>query len=245
MIADLVRDSGQVAAAAGQIADWTGSESFRLNLTFQNTGGSAETLVLTLARAGGTARRVLRAVLATNEQLVVTGLAVDGDDTLYAATTNAGVVDYTAAVAPDDAPFSVQSFDASGALKQVNTGVGGNQTVGGNLAFGGTLTATPGASTAAAGTTTADAGVLPAATASIYPTTGANGTTGVRVHADDKVTGRKIYVGNGVSNAVLKVYAPSGGTINGAAADAAFSSASGKGVVLVCLNSSGNTWLAW
>lgn len=102
-----------------------------------------------------------------------------------------------------------------------------------------------GASTAAAGSTTSDAGVLPAGTAKVYPTTGADGTKGVRLHADDKVKGRKIYIGNGVSNAVLKVYAPTGGAINGASADAAFSSVSGKGVVLVCLSADDNTWLAW
>lgn len=106
------------------------------------------------------------------------------------------------------------------------------------------VTRTIGASTAAAGTTTADAGVLPAATAPLYPTTAADGTVGVRVHVDDKVTGRTIEVGNGVSNQILKVYAPAGGAINGAAADAAFSSASGKGVVITCLDSAANTWLA-
>ena len=101
-----------------------------------------------------------------------------------------------------------------------------------------------GASTAAAGTTTADAGVLPAGTAPVYPTVAADDTKGVRVHASDKVTGREIWIGNGVSNKVLKIYPPSGGTINGAAADAAFSSASGKGIRMLCLDSTANTWLA-
>lgn len=104
---------------------------------------------------------------------------------------------------------------------------------------------TIGASTAAAGSTTSDAGVLPAATAAVYLTTAADDTKGVRVHADDKVTGRTIYVANGVSNKILKVYPPSGGTINGASADAAFSSASGKGVILVCTSASSNTWAAF
>jgi hypothetical protein len=102
-----------------------------------------------------------------------------------------------------------------------------------------------GASTAAAGTTTADAGALPAGTAAVYPTTGADDAKGVRVHASDKVTGRMLFIGNGVANKILLVYPPTGGTINGAAADAAFSSASGKGVVMVCLSSGANTWLAW
>lgn len=101
-----------------------------------------------------------------------------------------------------------------------------------------------GASTAAAGSTTADAGALPAGTGNIYPTTAADDTKGVVLNAADKVTGRRIFIGNGVSNKILKVYPPSGGTINGAAADAAFSSASGKGVVIVCLSGTANTWLA-
>lgn len=102
-----------------------------------------------------------------------------------------------------------------------------------------------GASTAAAGTTTADAGVLPAATARIYPTSAADDTKGVRVNAADQVTGRTLWIGNGVSNKILKVYGPSGAAINGAAGDAAFSSVSGKGVIITCLSSGGNTWLAW
>lgn len=109
----------------------------------------------------------------------------------------------------------------------------------------GVHTTSIGASTAAAGTTTSDATELPAGTANVYPTTGADGTKGVRIHASDKVTGRELKIGNGVSNQILKIYPPSGGTINGAAADAAFSSASGKGVIIVCLSDSSNTWLAW
>lgn len=114
-----------------------------------------------------------------------------------------------------------------------------------SLTNSGTETDTPGASTAAAGTTTADAGVLPAGTSKVYPTTAADDTKGVRVHASDKVTGRMLFIGNGVANKILKVYAPSGGTINGGSADAAFSSVSGKGVVIVCLSSAGNTWLGF
>jgi predicted RecA/RadA family phage recombinase len=109
----------------------------------------------------------------------------------------------------------------------------------------GPLNRTAGASTAAAGSTTADAGALPAGTAGVYPTTAADDSKGVVVNAADKVTGRMIFIGNGVSNKVLKVYAPSGGTINGGSADAAFSSVSGKGVIMYCLDSSANTWLAW
>lgn len=116
--------------------------------------------------------------------------------------------------------------------------------LGGHIVAAGMITP-PGASTAAAGSTTADAGVLPSATGSVYPTTAANGTTGVRIAASDRVDGKMVFVGNGVSNQILKVYPPTGGTINGAAADAAFSSDSGKGAILICLSSSGNTWLGF
>ena len=121
----------------------------------------------------------------------------------------------------------------------VTLGASGVHTV-----FNGPQTDSIGVSTAAAGSTTTDAGVLPAGTAGVYPTTASDGTKGVRIHASDKVTGRQIFIGNGVSNQIMKVYPPSGGTINGAAADAAYSSASGKGVLITCLSSAGNTWLA-
>ena len=111
--------------------------------------------------------------------------------------------------------------------------------------FAGPVVMGIGANTIALGTTTADAATLPAATASHYPTTAADDAVGVIIHASDKVTGRTLFIGNGVSNKILKVYPPTGGTINGAASNAAFSSASGKGVIITCLSSGSNTWLAW
>jgi predicted RecA/RadA family phage recombinase len=111
-------------------------------------------------------------------------------------------------------------------------------------AVAGPLTLSVGASTEAAGSTNADAAALPAGTASVYPTSAADDTKGVVINAADKVTGRILFILNGVSNKILKVYPPSGGTINGAAADAAFSSASGKGVTIVCVDSATNAWMA-
>jgi hypothetical protein len=109
----------------------------------------------------------------------------------------------------------------------------------------GVNTTSVGASTAAAGTNTlGDATALPAGTAEVYPTTAADDTKAVKIHANDKVTGRKLFIGNGVANKILNVFGPSGAAINGAAADASFPSASGKGVTIVCLSGAGNTWLA-
>jgi hypothetical protein len=113
--------------------------------------------------------------------------------------------------------------------------------LGGHIVHAGMITPA-GASTAAAGSTTADAGVLPSATGSFYPTTAADGIKGVRIAASDRVDGKMLFIGNGVSNQILKVYPPTGGTINGAAADAAYSSGSGRGAHLICLSSSANTW---
>jgi len=91
-----------------------------------------------------------------------------------------------------------------------------------------------GASTAAAGTTSADAGVLPAATSKFYPVTAADGTKGVRIHADDDVVGREIVVVNTVNSAALKIYPPTGGSLNGGVADASLNTASGKSMRFVC-----------
>lgn len=111
--------------------------------------------------------------------------------------------------------------------------------------IGGPITGSIGASTLAAGSTTSDATALPAGTASVYPTTAANDAKGVVINAADKVTGRVLFIGNGVADKVLKVYPAAGGTINGASADAGFSSVSGKGVIAICLDSGANTWLCF
>ena len=113
--------------------------------------------------------------------------------------------------------------------------------LGGHIVHAGMINP-PGASTAAAGSAAGDAVALPSATSSVYPTTGANGTTGVKLANADKVSGKVVFVANLASAAILKVYPPAGGTINGAAVDAAFSTASGKGAILICLSGSGNTW---
>lgn len=102
----------------------------------------------------------------------------------------------------------------------------------------------PGASTAAAGSTASDAGALPAGTSRFYPVTAADDTVGVKLNVADQVTGRTLFIGNLVSNKILKIYAPTGGTINGGSANAAYSSASGKGIWITCLSGSGNTWAA-
>ena len=99
------------------------------------------------------------------------------------------------------------------------------------------------ASIAAAGTNAATAAVLVGGKA-VYPVTGANGTTGVILAAVDAVLGNEIKVGNRAAAAILKIYPPTGGTINGASANAAFDTTSGQGITLICMAAaSGGTWI--
>jgi hypothetical protein len=105
------------------------------------------------------------------------------------------------------------------------------------------LTGTVAPSTAAAGTTQGTAAALPTLAGQEYPVTGANGTAGVVLGAADAVTGRQIFINN-LASAVLLIYPPGTGTINGLGASAAFSTVSGHGARLVCLNGANNQWAA-
>lgn len=100
--------------------------------------------------------------------------------------------------------------------------------------------------TAAAGSTAADAGVLPSGR-SIYPVSGADDTKGVIIAQSDAWLGNQIHIANLVSNKILKVYPPTGGTINGASANAAYSTTSGSGCHLICTaaTATGGTWAAF
>jgi hypothetical protein len=227
-----------VATTPAEIVPVAAGRPRMLSILFYNAHASnPEEVQITIVRAGGTEYTLAKITLQIKEQLIVSNLSLEPTDQLKAAATDATSVNYVVMPGVPNGAFDAYAVDAAGGRK--STAISG-ATIAGTLSLG-----TPGGSTAAAGTTTADAGVLPAATAAVYPTTAADGTKGVRVHANDKVTGRTLFIGNGVSTAILKVYAPSGGTINGAAADAAFSSVSGKGVIITCLSSAANSWLAW
>lgn len=92
---------------------------------------------------------------------------------------------------------------------------------------------------AGAGTTVSDAGAL-SATKMFHQVTGANGTVGVKF-ATAAAAGQVHYILNTTAG-ILKVYAASGGTINGAAADAAFSALTGIKPIL-CVSTGANTWI--
>lgn len=87
---------GQLAASAGTILAGTsiGDVPVRVSAVFANVGSAVETVVVTMQRSGGTARRVARAVLNENESLVINGLPIQTDDTLLGVTTSASSIDY-------------------------------------------------------------------------------------------------------------------------------------------------------
>lgn len=240
-VASVVGGAGGVTNAAGGVASLTGGAG-------GGTGAGAVSRVVGGASGsgatgnGGAAQLTGGAALSTNGTggaATITGGVATGTGTGGAATLTGGA---SAGASGTAGSVAIDAGAAAG-------GTAGTVTIGGSNAssviFAKAITQGVGASTAAAGSAAGDATALPAGTAQIYPTTGADDAKGVKLTASDQVTGRMIFIGNGVSNKILKVYPPSGGAINGASADAAFSSASGKGVIICCLSSGGNTWLAW
>lgn len=115
-VTNLTTADGQVAAVAAQITAGVSNHARRLNLKFCNVGGQDETLVLTLSRNGGTARRLKRVVLPANYELKLGGLGLNQSDSLLGVTTNAGSVDYVVSIAAPDAPYTEEVFDDCGRL---------------------------------------------------------------------------------------------------------------------------------
>lgn len=154
---------GQVAAAAAAILAGSALDTDTLvQGVFQNTAGTTETVVVTMKRSGGTARRIARAVLTANEQLIFTGQPMQLDDTLLAVTSNGSAVDYV--ISRSDGPFNLYTLDANGAIKNGASSIAsGNQTISGDLIVsGGDL----------------DLGASGAAgTLDIFPTTASKGKT--------------------------------------------------------------------
>jgi hypothetical protein len=94
---------------------------------------------------------------------------------------------------------------------------------------------------AAAGTVQGDAAAL-SGTKFFHRVTGANGTVGVILPAAAAADVGEVHTILNTTAGVLKVYPASGGTINGAAADAAFSALTGIKPI-VCYTTAASTWI--
>lgn len=87
------------------------------------------------------------------------------------------------------------------------------------------------ASVAAAGSVVGDAGVLLSGYKH-YDTTGADGVKGVIIAAADMIVGNTFTVGNSTAG-VLKIYPPTGASINALTANTAISTTSGRGLAFL------------
>jgi len=94
---------------------------------------------------------------------------------------------------------------------------------------------------AVAGTTQGDAAAL-SGVRFIHRVTGANGTAGVRLPAVTAANVGELHTLLNTTAGVLNVYPATGGTINGAAANAVFAALTGIKPVL-CYVTAANTWI--
>lgn len=92
---------------------------------------------------------------------------------------------------------------------------------------------------AGAGTTVADAAAL-SGTKIVHQITGANGTVGWKFPVTTIVG--QTHILQNTTAGVAKIYAASGGTVNGGAADAAFSALTGIKPI-VCISTATDTWI--
>lgn len=124
--APITLTDGQLATAAAAIFDpntlFTNSSvgPLYVDVLLANTSSSlTQTIILTITRNGGTARRLKRFALAPNYQAQISSIAMSPGDTLLAVTTTASVVDYMVNQGvPGKLEFEVQ--DSNGATAQVN-----------------------------------------------------------------------------------------------------------------------------
>ena len=107
---------GQLAASSGTILA-AGSIERTVNVILTNTGTATETVIVSVSRAGGTARRLIRIGVESYESLYITGLPLDPADTIAAYTTNATTVDYL--ITLGSGPFTIVASSAVRMLTEI------------------------------------------------------------------------------------------------------------------------------
>lgn len=125
---------GQLPSSAASLQAGSGT-GLKVSGIFSNTGGSSETVSLYVSRNGGTNRKILQAVLATGETLIVNGINLASNDTLLGVATDASVVDYVLSHGTDE--FEAKVLDANGALKSGSAAFSGDVSLTGDLVVGG------------------------------------------------------------------------------------------------------------
>lgn len=138
MARDLTIADGQLAASSTLI--FSGADApngGRVNVVLSNTSTAAQTIVLTFQRSStGTQRRIARAVLRADWQMILRNLPLQADDALYGYSSDTSVVDYL--VTKDDSgPFEIVVLDSTGAVAGTTTGT---QVVSGTLGIAGAST---------------------------------------------------------------------------------------------------------
>lgn len=120
MAADRTIADGQLAASSATLVTGALGLKGHVTLMLQNTGTAQETILVTLTRANGTARRLSRIVLEENESAHLRNVPIQQGDVIAGYTTTASSVDYLIFGAPGGG-LALELYDASGASKGVTT----------------------------------------------------------------------------------------------------------------------------
>jgi hypothetical protein len=139
---DFLLANGQLAASTAALIAGSGLQSPGTGIRgiFANVGNNAETVIVTLTPvAGGTARRVAKAILSPGDILYVNGINLAAGSTLNGYTTDATSVDYLifgTPGLPSAGPLETYVQTSAGATKMVGTsGLLSTQTQGANGLF--------------------------------------------------------------------------------------------------------------
>ena len=133
MTRPLTLADGQLGTTAAQILAGSSAPANRITVVLQNVSSNEQTVTLTFSRAGGTARRLARAVLDQNEQLYLTGLPMQPDDSLLGMAGASAAVDYLIFTA-GEGPLSVRTLAADGAERGISTNESPNRLINGQVA---------------------------------------------------------------------------------------------------------------
>ena len=118
---ELTLADGQLGVSSATILSGADAPSRSILAVFSNIASVSVTVLLTFSRAGGTARRLARAVLAQHDQLIVRNVPMQPDDTLSGYASVSGAIDYLVNSA-QGGTLSIGTVSADGSPKASVTG---------------------------------------------------------------------------------------------------------------------------